>query len=302
MKIVLRGDIVKGMALVSAAAVCWGIGGTVGKLLFHSSFSPLAITTFRSIIALLVLSAAMSVLRIAPKFSLSDFPFLLMLGGSFFGVTYFYFATISLTNVAIGVMLEYTAVIWLALHGLLTHRLKLNVRTIGVLLLSMIGCYFLVGAHDHNLFLVNRLGLFTGILSALCFAVYALLGEAGHKRGFNSLSMMWSNFLVCSLIGIFLMWQRGEFLSAFSGVSSSSLYLFLYLGVFGAALPFTMHLHGLRYLPPFVVTVVAMLEPLVAAVCSFFILHETFTNLQIVGGVLLAIAVIVVHRYSEEHV
>ena len=63
--------------------------------------------------------------------------------------------------------------------------------------------------------------------------------------------------------------------------------LFLALGVLGAGVSFGFYIVGLKYTPPTVASIVAMIEPVTASLFGVVVLHETLAGLQIVGMALI---------------
>jgi drug/metabolite transporter (DMT)-like permease len=58
--------------------------------------------------------------------------------------------------------------------------------------------------------------------------------------------------------------------------------------------PFGLFISGLRFLPPTQASIVGTLEPVIAAVVAYLILGETLIPLQILGGALVLVGVVIV--------
>ncbi|GAB3116201.1 EamA family transporter [Streptomyces calidiresistens] len=67
---------------------------------------------------------------------------------------------------------------------------------------------------------------------------------------------------------------------------------FLYLGVVGALLSYLLWFRGLARLPASTVSFLALVSPLVAAVLGWVVLGEAFTLRQLLGGLLIAGAIL----------
>ncbi|MFN3866556.1 MAG: DMT family transporter, partial [Demequina sp.] len=74
----------------------------------------------------------------------------------------------------------------------------------------------------------------------------------------------------------------------------------LALGIGSTALAYLAYLSGLKTVPPFVATVVALVEPLVAAVLGALIFAERIGPWGILGGAALASAVVLLRPQRDE--
>ena len=74
-------------------------------------------------------------------------------------------------------------------------------------------------------------------------------------------------------------------------LSTPSWPLFAALGVFGAGLSFTFYVIGLKGTTPVVASILAMVEPVTAALFGVFLLNETLVGTEIFGMVLIMLTV-----------
>ena len=72
----------------------------------------------------------------------------------------------------------------------------------------------------------------------------------------------------------------------------------VWVGIGGTALPFLAQFAALRRVASGIVGVVATAEPVIAAGAAWVILDQSLTVLQIVGGMVVVLAVAAVHRWS----
>ena len=76
--------------------------------------------------------------------------------------------------------------------------------------------------------------------------------------------------------------------------------LALGMGVVVTALAYVVFLAGLATVPPFVATIVSLLEPLVAAVVAAVVLSERLGWGGVVGGAILGAAVVLLRPQRDE--
>ncbi|MGI9646977.1 MAG: EamA family transporter, partial [Acidimicrobiia bacterium] len=76
----------------------------------------------------------------------------------------------------------------------------------------------------------------------------------------------------------------------------------VWVGIGGTALPFLAQFAALRRVAAGIVGVVATAEPVIAAGAAWVILDQSLTALQIVGGLIVVLAVAAVHRWGAADV
>jgi drug/metabolite transporter (DMT)-like permease len=190
----------RGYGLALIAAAFWATGGLIAKWLFTPvseqtvnwpvpplgiTIEPTALAGARALLAFVVMVVALGLtrrreLRIARR----DVPFLALFGVCGLALVHFtYFKTISLTNVATAILLEYLAPIIVLAVGVLFFRRKVEWSLPVGVALSVTGSALVVGALGHNGLTISRAGLGWGLLAAVFFAVYSVIGpEFGAKR------------------------------------------------------------------------------------------------------------------------
>ncbi|MFZ5825656.1 MAG: EamA family transporter [Bacillota bacterium] len=287
----------RGYLAVTSAAVLWGIAGTLAKYLFASkSVPPFLLVQLRMGIAFLVMALVMAV--IAPRLlriRREDLGPLTLFGiAGMAAVQFTYLFAISETNVATAIFLQYLAPIMTALYSWLFEGLRLDGKLLGALGLAISGSYLLVFGTTGQL-LVSPLGLAAGVSSAAALSFYSIYGA---KR-VGSLSP-WT--LLCYALGIgslfwlvvdFAFWAVGRPVISLAPLADPSLWLFFgYIATLATIVPFGLYLSGLRWISPTHATVTGMLEPVTGGVAAYLFLGELLQGVQVLGGGLIVVAVI----------
>ena len=83
-----------------------------------------------------------------------------------------------------------------------------------------------------------------------------------------------------------------------AGRTSAELLFVGYLAVFGTVVPFTLYLNGFRYLAPAAVNIIGMSETVIASISAYVILGELLSAKQIIGAVLIVLAVITIQSFD----
>jgi drug/metabolite transporter (DMT)-like permease len=277
--------------LIVLAASLWGVSGSVTKHIFNQQVSPFDLTSIRLFFSFVLLFIYLAMTnRSLLRVSLTDIPYFLTLGC--FGVAilqFTYLFTISQTNVATAVFLEYLAPVLAALYGMVFLKERPHYLKLLALVLAVCGGMFIVNGSPGGGLTVNQAGLTSGLISAATFAFYSIYSKKGLSRhnpwtvltyGLAAGSLFWSFYLPP--------WQ------AMGGHSITNWLFFMYIVVFSTILPYGFFILGLRYLNPVKAGIISTLEPVVAAVVAWLFLHESLFPLQVLGGALVCAAVIMV--------
>lgn len=300
-----RGSPQRGLLLALLAALFWATGGLAAKWLFTPrsasaagwpvpplgiSIDPVVLAAARAVMAAATLWLGLAIcgrkhLRIHAR----DVPFL-----GAFGVVglalvhYSYFKTISLTNVATAILLEYMAPILVLATTSLVARKAVGWRLPAAVALSVGGCALVVGVLSGGL-AVSIEGLAWGLASAVFFAAYTIMGRWGASRytpwtllsyGLAAASVFW-----LAVLGPAPILQALTEPRTFLAVS--------YIAVASTILPFGAFLAALRLIPATEASVAATLEPVIAAAGAWFLLGESLRPEQVVGGLLVLAGIVV---------
>ncbi len=286
----------KGYLFVVAAALLWAVSGTSSKFLFNQGVTPFQLVQLR-----VTLSTAFLFLMLLPKrtlleISLRDIPYFALLGISGLAMVMFtYFYAVSKINVAVAVLLEYLAPVFIALFYGFTAPEKLTRTTLAAVILSVFGCYLCVGAYNVNFLALNWQGIVAGVFSGVAYAWYAIYGERGMRR-YDPWTVVFYAFLFASLFWNLAIAPFGAFRVPYTGVQ----WLWIaYIVVFGTAVPYGLYTIGISLLRSTRASVTATLEPLAAAFAAWIFLGETLGLLQMLGGALVIASIIVLQLNRE---
>lgn len=288
----------KGYLCVVAAAIMWASSGVAGKALFAGGITPFELVQVRVTVSTLLLALSFSLysrnlFRIRSK----DLGYFFLLGGvamALVQITYFY--AVSKIQVAAAVFLEYLAPILVAFYSICFWRERLTLIKVLSLLISLTGCYLVVGGYNLHLMQMNRVGILCGLASALCFASYTLLGEKG-MRQYSPWTVLFYAFLFATFTW-HIIYPPFQYLRA--GYSLNQWGWLLYISVMGTVLPFALFFIGVSFIRSTRASITATLEPISAGFFAYFFLGEVLEPLQIVGGAMV-VGAIVLLQLRREH-
>ena len=94
--------------------------------------------------------------------------------------------SVSLNGAAISTVLAYSSGAFTALLGWWLLGEEFGWGKVVAVTLSLGGCVLVSGALDVDAWLTNPVGILTGLLSGLAYAVYSLMGRSASLRGLNT--------------------------------------------------------------------------------------------------------------------
>ncbi|MFZ5633770.1 MAG: EamA family transporter [Bacillota bacterium] len=287
----------KGFLFILTADFLWGFSATVAKYLFNKQISPFDLVQMRLILSFILMAASLAVFN--PKLlkiDRRDVPYIIILG--IFGlatVQFAYYYTISETNVATAVFLEYLAPVFILLYGLATRKETITTLKILALVSATLGGLLIVKGTTGQGMAVTVAGLISGLGSAVAFAFCTLYGKYGLAKYSPWTLMMWG----MSVAGAIWALYRPPWVTFFSYGGGDWLF-FIYIAVFATILPFVFFYMGLKHLSPLITGITSTLEPVMAGILSYFILGEVLTLVQVVGCALIILAVVLLQLRAEQ--
>lgn len=283
--------------MVLGAATAWGLMGTLARYLFTAGdVGPLHLTAIRSTLAVLFCLVGLLVWdQRQLRLPLKQIPQVALVGVAGLAMANFtYYYTISLTNVATAILLQYMAPILVAIAAVFFLGERLTWMTLLALTLAVGGCLFMVKAYDPSLLRLNLPGLISGLLSACAFAGYTLLT----KRAVAQIPS-WTLLVYAYAFATLFWWMvTPPWLLLSHGYSLRMWGLFFLIASAGTVLPFALFTFGLTYLPATQVSILSTMEPVVAAGAGLFLLGEVLDWPQLFGGALVVAGVVLVQQRS----
>lgn len=290
-----------GYAMVWTAATLFAVNGSVSKVILESGLSSLRLTQIRSTGALVGLALLVLVLgRHTLKVGLHELPFLIAFGvaGLAF-VQLFYFIAIHRLPVGIALLIQYLAPLLVALWARYVMHEFVRRRIWAALALAIGGLALIV--QFWNGLTLDGLGIAAALVDAVAFTVYILLAERGVARR-DPLSLSLYAFLFASVFWAIVqpLWTFpfetiNREVSLLGNLVETQLPVWSLIGwtiVLGTLVPFGLVVGALRHIPATRVAIVAMLEPVGAAIVAFLWLGEELEPTQLAGGAVVLLGIL----------
>jgi drug/metabolite transporter (DMT)-like permease len=293
-----------GYALVWSAVVLWSLNAVVSKVVLDSAgLSSLRLAEVRATGAALILMGAVAVLRPASlRTTRTELGFLAIFGilGLAF-VQLFYFVGIRRLDIGIALVIQYLAPVFVALWARFYVHEPVRRRLWLAIALSLLGLSLVVELWSGGSSL-DGVGVLACLLTALAYAAYVLMAERSLEHGRDVYSLLAWGFTFATLFWAVLQpwWafpvdavdRSVSLLGRFEGIEPPVWLLLGYVVVLGTVVPFILLVSALHHVPATRVTIVAMLEPVLAAIAAWIWLGEELAAVQIAGGLIVLAGVL----------
>ncbi len=274
-----------GLVAVIFAVIFWAVATNVINSLFVAGVNPfelvvsgVAITTF----GLAVVNSFM-IKPEAKAMSRQQF----ILGLLFAGLIGVNYLAIARLPVAVAILLLFTSPIMLELWIALTTRRMPSRSVFLALLLLIVGVVLVSKVLESNLSQFNGFGILVGLSSAVFFTAYNLQSERV-GRSDEPLGVMLKTFAIASLFWLAYQVTQGVPVTL---LKPENVWKVIYLGIAGNLLPYSLFFWGIQRIQAERAVVIATLEPVIASALGWLWLGQKLTFLQLIGGILIILAV-----------
>jgi drug/metabolite transporter (DMT)-like permease len=274
------------------AAFLFGANGSVSKVIIQAGFSAMQLTQMRVLGAAIISGLVLLVLdRRSFRLQRRQWPvviFMGIVGVAMLQVTYA--LAIALLPVGIALLLEYLAVLIVAIVAFFFFKEKVRLRLWVAIGFVMMGLVVVAEIWASTL---NPTGVMWGLLAALSLATYFIVGE----KQLKTISPLALSFWTMSTAAIFWLPLSGWWeldVSNFttmaavgSGPDSTMVPLWVLLAwnvVLGSFAPFLLSLSALKRLSATAAGIVATSEIAFAFVTAWLWLQEALSLLQVIGA------------------
>ena len=279
-----------GYMYVILGAACWGLIGVFNRLLGEVGVSVWNRVTIRNFLSLVLMTVVFALFkRSVFRIKLRHLPIFIGAGlFSVLGLAVTYFNCQMHCSLAVAGILLYLAPSFVVLMSALFWKAPITKRKVMALVVSFLGCVLVSGIMSGAL-TVSVTGLLLGIGAGFCYATYTIFAHYGLEH-YDSLTMIYWTFFFAGLGSLaFLNW--GELAPALPHGTT-------WIGIAGlvviaTVLPYLFYTKGLEVVESGKASIIANVEPVVAALTGVVFFHEVlnvWTVLGIVcvlGGVVL---------------
>jgi drug/metabolite transporter (DMT)-like permease len=216
--------------------------------------------------------------------------------------------SVALNGAAIATVLVYSSAAFTALLGWWLLKESLSWAKLLAVGLSITGCALVADAVNPANWQANLVGILTGVLAGLFYAIYSLMGRSAAQRGLNPWTTLLYTF---GFAGLFLLLANllpGSFLPGSAAHPSEIFWLgssfagwgVLFLLAAGPTVAgFGLYNVSLGYLPSSVANLIVTLEPAFTAALAYLLFGEWFTAPQLAGSLMIISGVFIMRLYEN---
>ena len=267
-------------AMILLAAALWGIIGLWNRRLMAGGLSPTGIVTVRNFggMALLCAVFAMKDRRV---FAVKRQHMKYFFGTGIVSVMLFtmcYFSCQKICSLAVASVLLYTAPAFVVVLSALIWKERVTVRKLTALALTLVGCAMVCGVFSGGS-AVTVQGILLGLGAGFFYALYSVFGRFALTH-YDSMTVTVWTFLFAGPASLVLVRQEDLAALAFDGTMVLTA---VCLVVFSTVLPYLFYTAGLSKVDGGKASIIASLEPVVAALTGVAVFGEPMTALTAAG-------------------
>lgn len=279
---------------VALAALCWGLSGGIGGILMADGWDAFVVSFYRGAVGLLFVLAWLAFHPYDSGLKNRRLWFWSIIAGlGIAGNFAFYFLSIAEGSVAVAATLMYCAPVFVYLVSFIFRFEKPTALKWTAIALVLLGIVLLTGLYDIGASGVTPRGVGAGLLAGLSYTLF-IFGLKYAARYGSPPAILAIAFTV--LVAI-LTWPSGT-AQIVAVLDTPSWPLFAVLGVLGAGISFILYVIGLHHTTPATTSIVAMVEPVTAALFGVMVLKESLDGVQLFGMVLILLPVTALGAFS----
>ena len=291
-----------GYLFAVVAAAFYAVGGVIAKRAFELGMPPETLAEFRIQLAFVVFLTLTLAFRRRDLLTIRrpDLPWLALFGLlGVMAVQLVYYQAIQRIPIGVALVIEYTAPLLILGYWRARGRhVGLGLWIAG--LLTIAGCYFVVGAYDAQLRQVNTVGALFAALDAVILAAYFLLAERLVHR-YSSWALLCAGFGTAAVAWSIV---RPPWLLPWSSLGGEIGPYVIGVVVIATVIPYLFSVGAVRLIPAARVGLTSTSEPVIAAVAAWLLIGQSLELLQVVGGLIVVVGILVAQsvRLSEDGV
>ena len=295
----------RGYFYIGSAAFLWGVSAALGRAVFTGRLAlagqalhpidPLILSQTRTSISLLILLPILvgrrGWQRIAlPKSDLIQCLVLGMLGVA--ASNYFYYVAIQKTSVAIAIIVQYTAPVWVLLYVVARGQQKLSLQKVAAVVVAIAGIALTIGivGNSASSLHLDSYGLIAAVLASFSFAFYNVGGHRVLARHDRWRVLVWT-LASAAVFWLFVNPPWKVAAAHYTGEQWAFLFVFSMISVLGS---FSLYFQGLQHLEPTRAIIASCLEPVFSILLAAAFLGEVVRPVQSLGIVLVLAAIVIV--------
>jgi drug/metabolite transporter (DMT)-like permease len=282
--------------LLILSALMFASNGIASKLLLDGHITAWRLAQVRALSACAIL--AIYLWRRAPQtFRIKRSELLPLVSYGIIGIAMvqaLYFVSISRMHVSIALLIEFTAPVWIVVYLRVVKRKHVPNQMWLALVLALTGLALIAQIWDG--LTLDGIGVIAGFGASFALAFYFLCGESLSGVRDNQSITMWGFFFAgfawCLVLPIWsfpfdVFTTSIPLAGTLEGSSTPGWVLILYVVLVGTIFPYLCVMVGLRNLKASTTSAFGLLEPIFAGIVAWIWFTESWTAIQLIGGVVV---------------
>lgn len=212
---------------------------------------------------------------------------------------YFYYVAVQKTSVAIAIVVQYTAPVWVLLYVVARGQQKLSlqkVAAVGVAITGIALTIDMIGSKSAPALRLDSYGFIAALLASFSFAFYNVGGHRILARYDRWRVLVWT-LTSASILWLFVNPPWKVVAAHYTAPQWGFLFVFSLISVLG---PFSLYFLGLQHLEPTRAIIASCLEPVFSILLAAALLGEGVRPIQILGIVLVLTAIVIVQLPGQD--
>ncbi len=279
--------------LVITAAILWGAIGIFSKTAGGMGFTSIDMCFIRSVFSVVILGIFF-LIKDKSIFKLENIKDLKYFVGtgiiSFSLYNWSYIAAIKETSMGVAAILLYTAPSIIMVLSAILFKEKITKVKLMAIIVTFTGCMFVTGIFEGGN-VISFKGFLYGMLSGIGYGLYSIFGKYALRK-YSPVTVVFYTFFMSGLLFTIL----GNPIVIIEKINETNSWIFITaFAALSAAIPYILYTKGLSGIEASKASILANMEPVVAAVIGIVVYSEGAGFLKILGIALVIGAVCMIN-------
>lgn len=291
-----------GLIMIIIGAALWGISGPIIQWLFQqTTITSIDFLIIRLLLAGILILAVLSI-RKQSIFAIWKEPhqwiqLVIFAIIGMLGAQYAFIETVRISNAVTATLFQFLGPVLITVYVAVQYKKLPSLIQLISIIIALSGIFFLITNGSIENIILTKIAVIFGLLTAIGFTFYTLQPASLIKKWGSPLIVGWGMLLAGIAL---LLFNRPFSFQAIANTLTFETSTMLFLAILSGTLSFVLYIGSLKHLSPMETSLLSSIEPLVAVIVSITWLNESFGGYQLIGGVLIVVAVVALSLPEKE--
>ncbi|KOP81528.1 hypothetical protein AMS60_02955 [Bacillus sp. FJAT-21945] len=291
-----------GLIMIIIGAALWGISGPIIQWLFkQTTITSIDFLIIRLLLAGILILAVLSI-RKQSIFAIWKEPhqwiqLVIFAIIGMLGAQYAFIETVRISNAVTATLFQFLGPVLITVYVAVQYKKLPSLIQLISIIIALSGIFFLITNGSIENIILTKIAVIFGLLTAIGFTFYTLQPASLIKKWGSPLIVGWGMLLAGIAL---LLFNRPFSFQAIAKTLTFETSTMLFLAILSGTLSFVLYIGSLKHLSPMETSLLSSIEPLVAVIVSITWLNESFGGYQLIGGVLIVVAVVALSLPEKE--